>query len=85
MARNEGRLVADPRWGIALDDPGGFVREVIWPYGYAARQDDRMGLVNELGQIVAREGDLVAMGGSEAGSNGPWRMCPGSLEVLSND
>ena len=87
MARNSGRLVADARWGIALDDPAGFVREVIWPYGYAARRDARVVLLNAAGQIVADEGDQVAITGGEIGSNGPWLACgsPGSIEVIRRD
>ena len=82
-----GRLVADPRWGIALDDPAGFVRKVIWPYGYVARRDARLVLLDGASQVVAGEGDEVTIGGGESGSNGPWRMCsnPGSLEVLHRD
>lgn len=87
LARHSGRLVADARWGLALDDPAGFVREVIWPYGYVARQDARLVLLNEAGQIVAGEGDEVAITGGEIGSDGPWLACgiPGSLEVLSHE
>ena len=87
MALIGGRLIADSHWGIALDDPAGFVREVIWPYGYAARQDARRVLLNAAGQIVAGERDQVTIGGGEMGSNGPWRACgnPGSIEVIRND
>lgn len=87
LARISGRLVADARWGIALDDPAGFVREVIWPYGYVARQDARVVLLNEAGQIVAGEGDQVAITGGETGSNGPWLACGsiGSIEVIRSD
>ena len=87
LARNGGRLVADARWGLALDDPAGFVREVIWPYGYVARQDQRLVLLNDTGQIVAGEGDEVAITGGEIGSDGPWLACgnPGSIEVIRND
>jgi hypothetical protein len=36
--------------------------------------------------MVAGEGDLVAMGGGEMGSNGPWRVCPaGSIEVIGSE
>lgn len=85
MARHSGPLVADARWGIALDDPAGFVREVPWPYGFvAARRNGRTVLLNGAGQIVAGEGDVVAMTGGEVGSNGPWLVCgtPGSIEVI---
>jgi hypothetical protein len=86
LARGSGRLVADARWGIALDDPAGFVREVIWPYGYAARQDARVVLLNEAGEIVAGEGDQVAITGGETGSNGPWLACGsiGSIDIRSD-
>lgn len=87
LARSSGRLVADARWGLALDDPAGFVREVIWPYGYVARQDERLVLLNDAGQIIAGEGDEVAITGGETRSNGPWLACgnPGSIEVIRSD
>lgn len=87
LALVSGRLVADARWGLALDDPAGFVREVIWPHGYVARQDARVVLLDASGQIVAGEGDEVAIGGGEIGSNGPWLACGniGSIEVIRSN
>jgi hypothetical protein len=79
-----GRLVADARWGIALDDPAGFVREVIWPHGYTARRDARLVVLNESGQIVAGEGDLLAIGGGEVNSDGAWLAC-GGISVIQDD
>lgn len=84
LALISGRLVADARWGIALDDPAGFVRVVIWPYGFAARRDARLVLLNAAGQIIAGEGDQVTIGGGEISSDGPWMAC-GSFEVIASD
>ena len=80
-----GTLVADVRWGIALDDPAGFVREVVWPSGYAARDDGRLLLLNEAGRVVAREGDQVTIGGGEIGSDGAWLACGGLTVIVQGD
>ena len=80
-----GTLVADVRWGIALDDPAGFVREVVWPSGYAARDDGRLLLLNEAGRVVAREGDQVTIGGGEIGSDGAWLGCGGLTVIVQGD
>jgi hypothetical protein len=86
MARITGRLVADARWGIALQDATGFVHEVIWPYGYAARRDGgRLVLLDAAGRVVAGVGDTVTMGGGERGSNRAWLACPQGIQVVRPD
>jgi hypothetical protein len=79
----DGDLVADATYGIALDDlHAGFVRKVIWPYGFvAARDGDRLALLDGAGQIVAHEGDRVQLGGGEISSDGPWLTCGGITVV----
>jgi hypothetical protein len=81
-AQTEGELIADDRWGIVLDEGYlGEIRRVIWPYGFAARHDgDRLALLNQAGEIVAHEGDLVRIDGGEV-SPDSWRNC-GSVTVL---
>lgn len=80
----EGPLIADSRWGIALDDTAGFVRKVLWPYGYSARRDERVVLLDESGRVVAGEGDLVSIGGGEISGNGPWLAC-GAFKVVGSE
>jgi hypothetical protein len=78
----QGRLVADEQWGIAVGVEDGSVIKVIWPYGYASRADgDRMALVDGSGQVVAREGDHVEIGGGFSG--GDWFACGGHVAILS--
>ncbi len=78
----EGTLVPDERWGMIIEDVDGLTRKVLWPHGYAARQDgSRLALLDGGGSIVAFEGDLVRIGGGEAGSNGTWLGCGGITVV----
>ena len=78
----EGVLVAHDRFGIAVADPAGFVRPVIWPFGYAAAQvDGRLALLDERGLPVAAVGDPVRLTGGETSSNGAWETCGGPRVV----
>jgi hypothetical protein len=72
----EGRLVGDEHWGMALEDTGGLTRKILWPPGYTT-QRDASGLVlyDAGGSVVAREGDVVSIGGGETGSDDPWLAC----------
>ncbi len=79
----EGRLVADPRWGIALVDNDGTTREVIWPYGYSARRDvAHVVLLDATGSIVAQTGNLVHVDGGETGADGAWLAC-GAIVLIT--
>jgi hypothetical protein len=82
-ALTEGELVANDEWGIALKDSStGDTIQVLWPFGFAARDDtDGRALLNEAGEVVAHEGDLVRIDGGEFGAHA-WRNC-GSITVLS--
>ena len=64
-ARVGGTLVADPSFGLALQNPG-YRNGAIWPHGYSARREAGVVvLVGPSGQVVAREGDrILASGGS---------------------
>ena len=81
----EGVLVADARWGFALTDPaGGRVREVIWPYGYAARNDGgRLTLIDTTGAVIAHAGDRLRIGGGETGPDHAWLACGGITVVAA--
>jgi len=79
----EGTLVADERWGMALAGTDGLRRKVLWPHGYTARREaGGLVLYDAGGSVVAREGDVVAIGGGETGSDGPWLAC-GGISVVS--
>jgi hypothetical protein len=79
----EGALVADARWGLALDDgQSGFVRKLLWPYGYTARRDERVVVLDERGRIVAAEGDEVRLGGGEVSPDDAWLICDGIHVVV---
>jgi len=71
----EGRLVADAVAGVALEQPNGRRRSVIWPFGYALRAGDPPALLDAEGEVVALIGDLVELTGGED-SGGAWRVCP---------
>jgi len=70
----EGLLVADAIAGVALEEPNGRRRSVIWPFGYALREGDTAALVNARGEVVARVGDVVELAGGE-GAGGTWMVC----------
>ena len=59
----EGELLADDQDAFLVRHEEGFVIAVIWPDGYTVRDGDTRELVDPSGEVVAREGDLVALGG----------------------
>ena len=82
LALISGRLVTSAQSGLAVVDSTGHVTEVLWPFGYTARRGvSGVELVDEMGAVVAREGDLVEMGGG-LGANDVWSACPGSVTVV---
>jgi hypothetical protein len=76
----EGELVADTEFGFVVAHADGFTSAVTWPHGYVARDAPRRELLDDSGRVVAREGDLVALGGGE-GSAGPGFVVCGQLDV----
>jgi hypothetical protein len=78
-----GRLVADPRSGLAVADLDGEVTVVRWPLGYTARLEmGRIDLIDPTGRTVAAEGDFVRFaGGSEP--SGTWHVCPWDSVVVT--
>ena len=74
----EGELVADDEFGFVVAHADGFTSAVTWPHGYVARDAARRELLDDSGRVVAREGDLVALGG---GSAGPGFIVCGQLDV----
>jgi hypothetical protein len=74
-----GTLVRDVPSGVAIRDTQGLVRQVVWPYGYAARDDGgRLVVLDAAGAVVAHEGDRVSIGGGETGTDGTWLGCGGT-------
>jgi hypothetical protein len=76
----EGELVADDEFGFVVAHADGFTSAVTWPHGFVARDALRRELLDDSGRVVAREGDLVALGGGE-GSAGPGFVVCGQLDV----
>jgi hypothetical protein len=62
-----GTLVADERWGIALES-GGARSKVIWPNGYHGVRDGTvLALVDGRGRLIGRVGDVIESGGGNVG------------------
>ena len=79
-----GILVSSNRSGLAIrgDDEDG-VTEVEWPFGYTARREGlSVVLVDSIGVVVAREGQLIQMGGGH-GADNVFHACPGSISVVA--
>lgn len=77
-----GVLVSSNLSGLAIRTGEGTITEVEWPFEYTARHDGvGLVLVDGAGKAVAREGQLIQMGGG-GGANGVWHACPGSISVV---
>jgi len=62
-ARVGGTLVADPSFGLALENAG-HRQGAVWPHGYTARRESGVAiLIDPYGQVVARAGDRILAGG----------------------
>lgn len=82
-ALGHGRLVADPRSGLAVAGPDGAAQPVMWPFGFSAiLGDGRIVLLDQNGQPVAREGDTVEFGGGLGLNNFFW-VCPAEVLVVA--
>jgi hypothetical protein len=74
-----GKLVRHPASGLGIASPDGQLTAVEWPFGYSAREEGgRIALVDDRGQVIAREGDEISVGGG-FGAN-LWHAC-GSVSV----
>ena len=75
-----GTLVFDPRSTLAIGGPSGERTPVMWPFGYSARLvDGTLELLDNRGQLVAREGDRIEMGGG-FGAGNLFYACSGSVQ-----
>ncbi len=79
-----GVLVSSNLSGLAIRGGGeDGVTEVEWPFGYTARRETLgLLLVDTVGAVVAREGELIQMGGG-FGADGVFHACPGSVSVVA--
>lgn len=78
----QGTLVPDPRSGLALATSSGERMAVMWPFGFSAHLvDTDIVLVDESGELVAREGDVIQMGGG-SGANGLFYACAEGIQVV---
>ena len=80
-----GVLVTSNKSGLAIrgGSDGDGVIEVEWPFGYTARRDGiGVVLVDSAGVDVAREGQLIQMGGGN-GADSVFHACPGSISVVA--
>lgn len=78
-----GVLVTSNLSGLAIrGGEDGAVTEVEWPFEYTARHDGvGVVLVDSAGQVIAREGQLIQMGGGTS-ADGVWHACPGSISLV---
>lgn len=76
-----GTLITSNLSGLAIRAEDGAIVEVEWPFEYTARREAvGLVLIDSVGQIVAREGQLIQMGGG-TGADGVFHACPGSISV----
>lgn len=82
----EGELLADDGDGFIVLHEAGFVTPIAWPEGYTVRDGDDgvRELIGPDGAVVAREGDLVALGGGMLGDNSAYQVC-GDFRVDRQD
>jgi len=70
----EGELVADDEFGFVVAHSNG-PSPVTWPHGYVARDAPRRELLDDSGRVVAREGDMVALGGGYVDGSPGFTVC----------
>jgi hypothetical protein len=79
LALVQGTLVASGE-NLEIDVPGGSTQLVHWPDGVSVgRSDGTLALIGFFGQVIAREGDYIEMGGGE-GADGVFKGC-GEIRV----
>jgi len=78
----EGELLRDDDSDFLVRHAEGFVTPIVWPEGYSIRDGETRELIDPAGAVVAREGDLVALGGGFTVDDtaflvcGPFRVTP---------
>lgn len=61
--RLRGDRAADPP--VWVEDAQGKKLSILWPNGFSARFDPDLSLIGGSGQVVARAGDLLDLGGGQ--------------------
>jgi len=80
-----GTLVTSNASGLAIRASDGTLIEVEWPFEYTARRDiTGVTLVDSAGAVVAREGQVIQMGGG-SGADNVFHACPGSIELADEN
>jgi hypothetical protein len=76
-----GTLTQNPQSGLGVTSADRQSMPVEWPFGYSARSElGRLALVDETGQVVAREGDEISVGGGFGTQF--WHACgPVTIDV----
>ncbi len=78
----QGRLVEADGTLAVEGVPGGGITRVEWPFGYGVGEEDGTLTLTRVFMTVAREGDLVSVGGGEGGPG--FRACgPVTLGLLN--
>ena len=75
----EGKLIAHPQWGLAVQNIGAEPLLVFWPHGWYRRDSgDHVELLDPDGEVIARAGDHISAGGGGININGVsgFKMCP---------
>ena len=68
--------------GLALRSNAGEGVLVLWPFGYSSRGFvGSMEVVDRNGQVIAREGDFVQMGGG-TNADGAFVACAGTIRKV---
>lgn len=77
----EGDLLADDASGLVVLPETGFVIEVVWPDGYVVRDASEREVLDPAGEVVAREGDHVSLGGGMNATGTAFVVC-GPISVV---
>jgi hypothetical protein len=71
----QGQLIQDANAGSAIL-AGNILKRVRWPFGYSGRRAaGEVEILDQQGQVVARTGAHVRLGGGEI-ERGIWLACP---------
>jgi hypothetical protein len=77
-ALGHGTVARNPDSGIGLLDADGKPVSVLWPFGFSGRiVEGRAVLLNEQGNILAREGDEITLGGGYGAGDRSFTACGG--------
>jgi hypothetical protein len=77
----EGELVTDPVDGVALIEPGGHRRSVIWSSSWTGRQSGaEVEILNSRGKVEFRTGSYVHIAGARDPDSDGWMAC--ALEAV---